>query len=186
LLALVIASHVVRGETPAELGFRRAGFAECARRFAIPVLVVAAIGTVLGFALDTVRHVEAWRVAGVLAGYCWWALFQQYLLNGYFTNRLQASFGDRHHYWVAPMAGALFAGAHVPNTLLMAVTLVGGAVAALAWQRHRNLLFLALAHALIGTMLWLVVPDSVSHHLRVGPGMHRTHVRAVSPPPAAR
>ena len=67
----------------------------------------------------------------------------------------------------------MFAAAHVPNPLLMGVTLVGGTVAAFAYQRHRNLFFLAFAHALIGTMLWLVVPDTVSHHLRVGPGMRR-------------
>jgi membrane protease YdiL (CAAX protease family) len=178
LLAMVLISHAVRGESPADLGLRREGFTDAARRFAIPVVLVALLGTALGFALDTVRHVAAWRVAGVLAGYCVWALFQQYLLNGYFVNRLQASFDARYQYLVAPMAGALFAAAHVPNTLLMAVTLVGGAVAAAAYQRHRNLFFLAFAHALIGTMIWLVVPDTVSHHLRVGPGMRRTHVHA--------
>jgi hypothetical protein len=178
LLALVIASHAVRGETPTALGLRRAGFKECARRFAIPVLLVAATATTLGFLFDTVRHVAPWRVAGVLAGYVFWALFQQYLLNGYFVNRLQASFQERHEYLVAPMGGALFAAAHLPNTLLMGVTLVGGTVAAAAYRRHRNLFFLALAHALIGTTIWLVVPDTVSHHLRVGPGMRRTHIHA--------
>jgi hypothetical protein len=178
LLAMVILSHVVRGESPAALGLRTEGFVDCARRFAIPVLLVAAAGTILGFALDTVRQVALWRVAGVLGGYCFWALFQQYLLNGYFTNRLQASVAKRYQYLVAPMAGAMFAAAHVPNALLMAVTLVGGTVAAAAYVRHRNLIFLALSHALIGTMIWLVVPDTVSHHLRVGPGMRRTQAHA--------
>jgi membrane protease YdiL (CAAX protease family) len=173
LLAMIVVSHVVRGETPADLGLRRAGFAECARRFGVLVLLIAAVGTTLGFAFATVRHVAAWQVAGVLLGYVPWALFQQYLLNGYFTNRVQASLDPRHQFLVAPIAGAMFAGAHAPNAFLMVVTLIGGAVAAMAYQRHRNLFFLALAHALIGTMLWLVVPDSVSHHLRVGPGMWR-------------
>jgi hypothetical protein len=68
----------------------------------------------------------------------------------------------------------------------MGVTLVGGTVAAFAYQRHRNLFFLAFAHALIGTMLWLVVPDTVSHHLRVGPGMRRNHAHAAQRPPAGR
>ena len=178
LLGVVLASHVVRGETPAALGFRVSGFADCARRFTIPVLLVAVAGTIAGFALDTVRDVAPWRVAGVLAGYCWWALFQQYLLNGYFVNRLEASFDAKYQYLVAPMAGAMFAAAHLPNPLLMSVTFVGGALAAAAYQRHRNLIFLALAHAVIGTMIWLAVPDSVSHHLRVGPGMRRTHSQA--------
>jgi membrane protease YdiL (CAAX protease family) len=182
LLAIVLLSHAVRGESPIELGLRREGFVECARRFAIPVLVVATAGVIAGFAFDTVRNVAAWRVGGVLIGYCFWALFQQYLLNGYFANRLQASLDTRYRFLVAPLAGMMFAAAHVPNPLLMGVTLVGGTVAAWAYQRHRNLFFLAFAHALIGTMLWLVVPDTVSHHLRVGPGMRRTHAHAAHGP----
>ena len=180
LLALVIASHAVRGETPTTLGLRRAGFKDCARRFAIPVLLVAVTATTLGFLFDTVRHVAPWRVAGVLAGYIVWALFQQYLLNGYFVNRIHASFHARHEFIVALIGGALFAAAHTPNMLLMVVTLIGGTVAAVAYLRHRNLFFLAFAHALIGTLIWFVVPDTVSHHLRVGPGMKR----AAAPAPA--
>ena len=184
LLALVVLSHVVRRESPSALGLRREGFIDCARRFAIPVVIVAAIGTALGFAFDTVRDVAVWRVAGVLGGYCFWALFQQYLLNGYFTNRLQASLDTRYQFLVAPMAGAMFAAAHLPNPLLMVVTLIGGTVAAAAYQRHRNLFFLAFAHALIGTMIWLAVPDTVSHHLRVGPGMRRGHAHVAQRPSA--
>ena len=182
LLGLVLTSHAIRGESPVDLGLRKAGFGDCARRFTIPVLLVAAIGTILGFALDTVRDVAPWRVLGVLSGYCFWALFQQYLLNGYFVNRIHASFRTRHQYIAAPIGGALFAAAHVPNPLLMVVTLIGGTIAGIAYLRHRNLLFLAFAHALIGTMLWLVVPDTVSHHLRVGPGMRRAHSRTIHRP----
>src|SRR5262249_20870476 len=186
LLAIVILSHLARGESPAELGLRRAGFVECARRFGIPVLVVAVAGVIAGFAFDTVRDVAAWRVAGVLGGYCFWALFQQYLLNGYFANRLQATFDSRYQFIVAPIAGLMFAAAHVPNPLLMGVTLIGGTVAAWAYQRHRNLFFLAFAHALIRTMLWLGVPDSGSHNLRVGPGMRRHHAQAARQPQTGR
>lgn len=182
LLGLVLLSHAVRGESPVALGLRRAGFRDCARRFAIPTLLVAAMGTILGFALDTVRDVALWRVAGVLCGYCVWALFQQYLLNGYFVNRIHASFQARHEFIVALIGGALFAAAHTPNMLLMVVTLIGGTIAGVAYLRHRNLFFLAFAHALIGTMLWFVVPDTVSHNLRVGPGMKRTPARPIHRP----
>ena len=182
LLGLVLLSHAIRGESPVALGLRRAGFRDCARRFAIPTVLVAAMGTILGFALDTVRDVALWRVAGVLCGYCFWALFQQYLLNGYFVNRIHASFQARHEFIVALIGGALFAAAHTPNMLLMGVTLVGGTVAAAAYLRHRNLFFLAVAHALIGTTLWFVVPDTLSHNLRVGPGMKRRPAPAIQHP----
>ena len=180
LMGLVLLSHAIRGESPVDLGLRKAGFRDCARRFTIPILLVAATGTILGFALDTVRDVALWRVAGVLVSYCFWALFQQYLLNGYFVNRIHASFHAKHEFVVALIGGALFAAAHTPNMLLMVVTLIGGTVAAAAYLRHRNLFFLAFAHALIGTLIWFAVPDTLSHHLRVGPGMKR----APAPAPA--
>lgn len=182
LLGCVILSHIVRGESPAALGLRVGGFKDCARRYALPVLLVVATATIAGLALDTLRDVALWRVAGVLIGYCFWALFQQYLLNGYFVHRLHSSLPERYEYLAAPMGGVLFAAAHVPNTLLMVVTFIGGGVAAAAFLRHRNLLFLALAHALVGTTIWFVVPDTVSHHLRVGPGMRRGHPHSVHRP----
>ena len=171
LLALLIASQVVRGETPQVLGLRWQGFVDAARRYLPGVVVVAAVGVLASARLHTIRPVEPVRVVAVLIGYTWWALAQQYLLNGYFTNRLSAAFDDRHQYLVAPMAGILFSAAHAPNVFLMEVTFVCGVLASLVYRQHRNLLFLALAHAIIGTTLWLTIPDAISHHLRVGPGM---------------
>ena len=171
LLALVILSHVVRGETPQALGLRWKGFTDAARRYLPGVVLVAVAAVLVSWRLHTIRDVKPVQVAEVLIGYTWWALAQQYLLNGYFTNRLTAAFEDQYQYLVAPLAGLLFAAAHTPNVFLMEVTFVAGMLAALVYRRHRNLLFLALAHAVIGTTIWLTIPDSISHHLRVGPGM---------------
>ena len=171
LLALLIASQVVRGETPQSVGVRWQGFVQAARRYLPGVVLVAAASVLVSMRLHTIRPVAPIHLVEVLVGYMWWALAQQYLLNGFFTNRLSAAFDDRHQYLVAPMAGILFSAAHTPNAFLMEVTFVCGVLAALVYRQHRNLLFLALAHAVIGTTLWLTVPDSISHHLRVGPGM---------------
>jgi hypothetical protein len=71
----------------------------------------------------------------------------------------------------APLASALlFSGAHLPNWFLMAVTLLAGYICARVYLRHTNLYFLGFAHATVGVLLLLVVPDSISHHLIVGPG----------------
>ena len=57
------------------------------------------------------------------AAYLPWGLLQQYVLNGYFLNRLEAWFrGGRR----PAISAALFSGAHTPNWFLMAVTLVAG------------------------------------------------------------
>ena len=173
LLAMLVASQLLHRESPVALGIRWAGFAECARRYALPVIGAAAAAVVMGDLLHTLRPVSAIRVVGVFVGYTWWALLQQYLLNAFFVTRLSAAFADRYEYAIAPLAGGFFAAAHWPNPLLVYVTLVAGTLAAIVYRRHRNLLFLAFAHALLGTTIWFVVPDSVSHHLRVGPGMWR-------------
>ena len=69
-----------------------------------------------------------------------------------------------------PLLSALFfSGAHLPNWFLMLVTPVAGYAAIWVYRRYRNLYFLGLAHATIGTLLFLTVPDSWSHHLNIGP-----------------
>ena len=37
------------------------------------------------------------------------------------------------------------------------------------YLRYRNLYFLGMAHGVVGFLLYLVVPDTISHHLSVGP-----------------
>jgi hypothetical protein len=67
------------------------------------------------------------------------------------------------------ITAALFAGTHLPNWFLMLVTFATGYYSTKIFVRYRNLYFLGLAHALIGTVLFVAVPDSISHHLTVGP-----------------
>jgi hypothetical protein len=54
----------------------------------------------------------------------------------------------------------------------MVITLVLGYVCGRIYIRYKNLYFLGIAHATIGFLLFLVVPDSVTHHLVVGPGWY--------------
>jgi hypothetical protein len=58
----------------------------------------------------------------------------------------------------------------MPNWLLMLITAAGGYGAICIYRRYRNLYSLGLAHATIGFLLFMVVPDSLIHHMRVGPG----------------
>lgn len=175
LLAMLVVSQLVHGESPAALGVRWDGFGECARRYALPVVTVVALAIIAGSALHTLRPVPTIRVIGVFVGYIWWALLQQYLLNAFFVTRLTSAFAGRHELIVALLAGGCFAAAHLPNALLVNVTLLAGTLSALVYRRHRNLLFLAVAHAMLGTTIWFVVPNSISHGLRVGPGMAGRH-----------
>lgn len=170
ILAFVLLSHGVHRETPRSLGFRADNFGDAVRRFAafIALLALAMLGC--GLIFRTIRPMPLDRAFWSLAIYIPWGVFQQYLLNGYFLNRLDKAFPRR----AAPFAAAgLFAAAHTPNWFLILVTFAMGYCAAQIYRRDRNLYFLGLAHGIIGFLLYFVVPDSISHHLNVGPGWFR-------------
>lgn len=156
ILLLIVASHIARRESPAYLGFGVKNLRSSAAAIAPVVLALAAALLAAGWILRTIR--PQYALMG-LPLYCGWGLFQQYLLNGYFMNRLRSP-------W---LAAALFSAVHAPNWFLMLVTLVGGYFSAKAYLYFRNLYILGLAHGVIGFLIYLVVPDTISHHLYVGP-----------------
>lgn len=166
IAAIVVVSHIVRREGVAALGLGAREFRQASRALA-PWVALLAIALVAGGALgDTINPVVLRRAPGSLAVYLAWGVVQQWILNGYFLARLcQAGWGRR-----APFAAALlFSLAHLPNPFLMAVTLPGGWLAARLFLRYRSLWLLGAAHGLIGFLLNLVVPDSVSGRFLVGP-----------------
>jgi membrane protease YdiL (CAAX protease family) len=163
----ILFSHVCHGEAPEQLGFRWKNFLACLTAFA-PVLLFLTLSLLAaGILLQTRRELDLERGVLGFIGYCMWGLFQQYLLNGYFVNRL-APLWDRASHGAAA-AAACFACAHTPNWFLMIVGFVAGYCCARIYLRYRNLYFLGLAHGAIGSLLYLVVPDAISHHLCVGP-----------------
>jgi membrane protease YdiL (CAAX protease family) len=171
IVGWMVLSHRLHGEQALVLGFDLRGLRSCLADFA-PSLAFLALALVAGGLLfRSIRPVHWNWILAAWAAYLPWGLFQQYVLNGYFLNRLQAVFPGR----AAPVvAAALFSGAHVPNWLLMGVAFLAGYCCTLIYQKHKNLYFLGIAHATIGVVLLVVVPDSISHHMTVGPGWFRT------------
>ena len=153
---MVIASHVYHRETLEKLGFRWAGTRRTFAEFSIPLGALALALLALGIVFRSVRHVT-WKSAILsIALYCTWGLFQQYLLNGYFVNRFDDFFAGRKHAVVPILAAALF-------------SLAGGYLCARIYLKYRDLYFLGMAHGIVGFLIYLVVPDTISHHLYVGP-----------------
>jgi hypothetical protein len=164
-LAFVILTHFLRREGPRALGFGRTGLGRAARAV-LPAAAAVALGTIAaGAAFGTLRPKRPGAVALDLLGYFAWGLFQQYVLNAFFVNRLE-QFDARR---AVPIAAALFSLAHLPNWFLMAVTLAGGYALAKVYVRYRSLYPLAIAHGIVAYALYLAVPDSVSAHFLVGP-----------------
>lgn len=100
-----------------------------------------------------------------------WAFAQQFLLQSFFFLHLEYLLRSGRRAMIA--AALLFSSAHVPNPVLVPVTLVGGLILSEVFRRHRTLYPLALAHALVALALAISVPETVLHDMRVGLGYIR-------------
>jgi|SRR5271157_546630 len=170
ILGLMLLSHAVHRENAGGLGFRLANLGECLREFAPALAFFALLMLAGGLLFQTTRTVSFDHAVLSWVAYLPWGVLQQYIMNGYFLTRFDAVLSRR----AAPLlAAAFFSGAHIPNWFLMAVTLLLGYGCALLYRRYKNLYFLGLAHGTVGFLLYLVVPDSITHHLNVGPGWFR-------------
>jgi hypothetical protein len=107
-------------------------------------------------------------VAVHILGYALWALMQQFILQVFVLLRL-LRLGVARTPAIA-LAAVLFAAAHIPNPVLVPLTLVWGACSCFFFLRYRNLYTLALAHGTLGMCLAVTVPNHIHHHMRVGLG----------------
>ena len=170
ILGLMLLSHLVHREGYVRLGFGLRNLRNLLIEVGPQLTLMALVIPVYGVLMHTIRPIHFWGAVLALAAYLPWGLLQQYILNGYFLNRFDAVFTLR----VASLTVAtLFCIVHIPNWFLMSITFVGGYWSTHVYRQHRCLYVLGLAHGVIGFLIFLVVPDSITHHLRVGPGWFR-------------
>ena len=100
--------------------------------------------------------------------YVIWAAVQQIILQWFFLSRARRLLPDATS--AAALTAGLFAVAHLPNPVLTLITLVFGLASCLFFLHYRNLVPLAIAHAILGISIGITVPGAIDHNMRVGIG----------------
>ena len=104
--------------------------------------------------------------------YAFWALEQEFILQGVFFLRLESLLGSRP---AVLAAAGLFAIAHLPSPLLTILAFCGGMVFCELFRRWRNLYALGTIHGALGLTIAANLPDHWLHHMRVGIGYLHFH-----------
>lgn len=163
-LSFMAYSHLERGETFHDIGFRADNLPASCRLLLMPtaaaVLVIVATGLFMNHAMSP-GHLRARYLTLPL-----WALFQQYVLNGFINRRAQLALGKGAKS--IALVGIVFALLHLPNPLLATLTGIGGLIWAAVYQRQPNLFALALSHTVVSLTLALSLPAHLTNSLRVG------------------
>jgi membrane protease YdiL (CAAX protease family) len=164
-IGLMVFSHHVRHESLHDIGFRFDNFVAAIRLLILPTVVAVIVILVLNWQLSSgnfsLRPIRPrWLLAPL------WALFQQYGLQGFINRRAQLVVGAG--WKSALLVGIIFSMLHLPSPLLVGLSLVGGFVWALIYQRQPNLFALALSHSIVSWTLSLTIPSHLTDLLRVG------------------
>jgi membrane protease YdiL (CAAX protease family) len=163
-LVLMFYSHRERGEALRDIGFRTDNFLAACRLLLLPTAVVVLLAIGLTWITQHSVFLAPWRNRFLLLPL--WALFQQYVLNGFINRRAQLALGKGPKSIL--LVAVVFSLLHFPNPLLAGLTFAGGLIWAAVYQRQPNLLALALSHALSSLALALTVSPKLLDSLRVG------------------
>ncbi|HLH33473.1 MAG TPA: CPBP family glutamic-type intramembrane protease [Alloacidobacterium sp.] len=132
----------------------------------LAVMAAGYFGTLHG--LPRIGHLS---MRARIIGYLIWSFVQEFLLQVFVLMRLLRMLKKRS--LAIAIAALLFAIAHIPNPVLIGLTLLWALIACPLFLHYRNLYALGLAHGILGLCVAITVPDALHHHMRVGLGYLR-------------
>lgn len=97
--------------------------------------------------------------------YSIWALVQEFLTLSFIFVRLEDALGTNGGIVAT---AALFSLAHIPNLLLILVTVPMSLAACWVFSRYRNIYAVAVCHAILGLTISVTLPPALTHSMRVG------------------
>jgi membrane protease YdiL (CAAX protease family) len=145
---LVVSPSVLR-----EWGFRRAGFVRAMGCGALFVILV--VPCMAWYSVAAGHAVAGFTFWLVLLVYPVWGLAQQFALQALITRNLRGLVPRLPMRVLA--ASTLFAAAHYPNTVLMALVFGAGLVLTVVYETYRNLWALGLTHGILGAAAYYFV-----------------------------
>jgi hypothetical protein len=163
-VGLMFFSHRERGETLRDIGLRTDNFLISCQLLLLPTALAVFLIMSFGWFTSQSSFSSPWRWR--FAALPLWALFQQYVLNGFINRRAQIGLGPGAKSIALVAIG--FGILHLPSPRLALLTLVAGAMWAFVYQRAPNLYALALSHTVVSLALALTVPARWLNGLRVG------------------
>jgi hypothetical protein len=171
ILGFLILTFVLHGDSLARLGFGTHGFVPAIKALALPTAIIAGAVVVIGVGIGTIMvGTPRLENLGGLGRYFAWCLFQEFGLQSFFTNRVfEVIKNPKKAAWIS---GTIFAAFHIPNPVLMPLTLLGGIIFSRVFLNNRNLVPLALSQAIIGSLTSVAIPVAWHHSMRVGPGYY--------------
>jgi hypothetical protein len=169
-LAWVVATTIRARQSARNLGLRPANLRQSVW-VAAAALAFAAVAVWIAAERHTLHDFEFTMLAGWrFWGYAVWTFVQEFLLQDYFLFRLLRLLPNKRMAIVT--AALLFAGAHIPNPLLMVATLVWGILACVLFLRYRDLYSLGLAQGVLGICIAVTIPGALHHQMHVGRGYY--------------
>jgi membrane protease YdiL (CAAX protease family) len=165
-LLLMLHSHRLHGEMPAQLGFTTKHFMRAVKLLIGPMLLVTALLIGIGWFAHSLHFGQRFWLSLLVLPF--WGLTQQYILQGFIYRRMKLILGAEKNALTIFLAALLFALVHAPNGPLMLLTLIGGLVWTWVYTRAPNLLALGLSHALMSAIAMSSLPAWFLQSMSIG------------------